>query len=1014
MKKVTYVLWLLIGWLAGGCWLPSCAGNEPVDDSAPHVLIIQSYRSDCLWGDELNRGVRDCFRKMDQPAVFDTYYLDSESLSEAQMTEQLSAHLDDIRRPDLILVSADQALGALLKTNHLLSFEVPVVFSGVNYQLPESIKEHLNISGFTYFPDYRKCIGLVRELFPTTRKISLDVDGTVWSGLAAENFIRETAGEEGIAFEITRMEESEGLHFLLQPRDWRDEVRIMPVWSSFYFGYARQINVPYFAVNSKGIGLGYLGGYMTLSYDQMYSAAEIGVRLLRGESISNFPIREGVQQPVFDWQQLQKYHIPVSRLPEGSVLINQSFTERYRMEMICAGLFLGLAVLSITLVLLFLSRVARKTKKKTQEELFVHRNKLTIVMSSIREGVISVDRQLNLFAINPSAVQMLGLESDGQGCIGKTILDIIDLADGKWKGLEELIREVFSTGKTITFADDCRMGLRAGKRYFPVSGAVSAIWQHNQLYGAVLVFTDDTEAYARKEFLALTLKAGGYTSWRLDPVRNLILLDPAFMKANGIYNDGLDAVSLTRMRETIHPDDVEEWESVVRRIIGRTLDKFDLTIRLNVDGNGYQSWEINFTCLRTVGSKEIPLIFGLCCNVEESVQALRALEQAREKAQLSDRLKSAFLANMSHEIRTPLNAIVGFSNVLTSGDELDADERQLFVNTIRNNCTLLLGLISDVLDMAQIESGTMHYKDEVCDVNEFIEQIIVTQQVIVPDRIRLISRIPGDTSYFMADKLRLNQVITNLINNAVKFTDKGSVTVGYTREGGCYHFFVEDTGKGIPAKDVDNVFKRFFKKDDFAQGAGLGLSICKMIVDHYQGSIHVASKEGVGSRFTVSIPFAEVERGNAPDTHGKKQNTIYKLLDMNTMNDNQLSQDRVTLLIAEDEESNYLLLKTVLQKQCNLIRAKTGKEALELYQENAAVISLIMLDIKMPEMTGIEALKEIRKITKDIPVIMQSAYVFDTDMEAARQAGATDFITKPINLKILKATISRFCPSVQW
>lgn len=128
----------------------------------------------------------------------------------------------------------------------------------------------------------------------------------------------------------------------------------------------------------------------------------------------------------------------------------------------------------------------------------------------------------------------------------------------------------------------------------------------------------------------------------------------------------------------------------------------------------------------------------------------------------------------------------------------------------------------------------------------------------------------------------------------------------------------------------------------------------------------------------------------------------------------QMPEDKVTLLIAEDEDSNYLLLKTVLQKKCNLIRAKTGKEALELFNENREIISMILLDIKMPEMTGIEALKEIRKISVEIPVVMQSAYVFDSDMEAARQAGATDFITKPINLKFLKSTVTKFCPSVEW
>jgi CheY-like chemotaxis protein len=127
-----------------------------------------------------------------------------------------------------------------------------------------------------------------------------------------------------------------------------------------------------------------------------------------------------------------------------------------------------------------------------------------------------------------------------------------------------------------------------------------------------------------------------------------------------------------------------------------------------------------------------------------------------------------------------------------------------------------------------------------------------------------------------------------------------------------------------------------------------------------------------------------------------------------------MQQGRATLLIAEDEDSNYLLLKTVLQKQCDLIRARTGIEAINLFEENQEVIDLILLDIKMPEMEGIEALKEIRKISKDIPIVMQSAYVFDTDMEAARKGGANDFITKPINLKILKSTVNRFCPSVVW
>ena len=207
---------------------------------------------------------------------------------------------------------------------------------------------------------------------------------------------------------------------------------------------------------------------------------------------------------------------------------------------------------------------------------------------------------------------------------------------------------------------------------------------------------------------------------------------------------------------------------------------------------------------------------AICALKSDDIQSYKQTEEelvaARDKAKQSDALKSAFLENMSHEIRTPLNAIVGFSNLLTCDDEYDQEDRLIFIDAINNNCRLLLALISDILDLARIESGSMLFKNIRCDVNELIEQIINTHQVIIPSNLRLIKEVPNEGAILKIDCIRLNQVITNLINNAIKFTTTGYIKVGYTKEKeGYLKFFVEDTGRGI-AKKIYNVFNRFYKK----------------------------------------------------------------------------------------------------------------------------------------------------------------------------------------------------------
>ena len=239
------------------------------------------------------------------------------------------------------------------------------------------------------------------------------------------------------------------------------------------------------------------------------------------------------------------------------------------------------------------------------------------------------------------------------------------------------------------------------------------------------------------------------------------------------------------------------------------------------------------------------------------VKQNKELEVALEKAKESDQMKSAFLANMSHEIRTPLNAIVGFSNLMNTDIELSKEERENFTELINTNSDLLLNLINDILDLSRIESGRMSFSFQQYSLNELISTIYQTFQVLMPENVELRMQIPEKSISIPTDKFRLTQVITNFLSNAIKFTQKGYILIGYEyrEEGRHVHIFVEDTGIGIPKEKQDAVFNRFTKLDEFAKGTGLGLSICKVIAERFDGYIAVESEIGKGSRFSIILPL---------------------------------------------------------------------------------------------------------------------------------------------------------------
>ena len=358
------------------------------------------------------------------------------------------------------------------------------------------------------------------------------------------------------------------------------------------------------------------------------------------------------------------------------------------------------------------------------------------------------------------------------------------------------------------------------------------------------------------------------------------------------------------------------------------------------------------------------------------------------KAERSNQLKSAFLANMSHEIRTPLNAIIGFSNILAAAEE--EQEKQEYINIIESNNTLLLQLISDILDLSKIEAGTLEFCYSNVELNDIISEIeSVTRYRTESNGIQLIVQKGLPSCLIRTEKNRLMQVLNNLLNNASKFTSQGSITFGYKLCDKELYFYVKDTGCGIPADKVNSIFGRFVKLNSFVQGTGLGLSICQTIVEHMGGRIGVESEEGKGSTFWFTIPYQPAAAEN-------KKEEEHQLI--------SVQKDKLTILIAEDNESNYRLFQSILKREYNLVHAWDGKEAVNLYKLHTPQI--ILMDVNMPVMDGYEATREIRKLSLDVPIIAVTAFAYASDEQRAMENGFDGYMAKPISAPQLRQQIA--------
>lgn len=387
---------------------------------------------------------------------------------------------------------------------------------------------------------------------------------------------------------------------------------------------------------------------------------------------------------------------------------------------------------------------------------------------------------------------------------------------------------------------------------------------------------------------------------------------------------------------------------------------------------------------------------------DDAFKKLKEYEEMIEKAERESKMKSLFLANMSHEIRTPLNAIEGFSRIMAETDS--QEERMQFLEIIESNNSRLLSLINEILDLSRVESGEITFKKEYTDLNEVCNHIKQIFKFRCSELVHLVWSKPTMVVTLNTDRNRLLQVFSNLISNAFKHTYKGQITFGYKliNDGQDVEFFVSDTGSGIAPDDLESIFHTYVSQDaeTMKNGFGLGLPLSKIIVEKLGGSISVESELGRGSKFTFVLPFDGSIGGVMQNQRITTNSRTIRLSTHTNSNNTKL------ILVAEDEDSNYELVKIVLQKRYRLLRAKNGIEAVTLNEEERP--DLILMDIRMPGMNGLDATRIIKEINHTTPIIALSAYAFEENIREAKEAGCDEFLAKPFKVEDLIDIVSKY------
>jgi signal transduction histidine kinase len=844
--------------------------------SAYNVLFVQSYNTRTPWHNELTQGLRYGLEENGIHAKVTVEYLNATywNYPEEKLIMRRICERARQRETDVIVTVGDEAFYTMMHCGDSLPHQLPVVVTGIKFTAPDRLN-YPNVCGYTTRIDFLQLLENAYRIFPKrTEVVALrDNSATGMLGMAALDsaFVKFKVHHPDYQLFVLNVEGDDAMRAVTSicyPQNAYNRIAVAPKWTNFMSFVGKNSKAPVFAGQNEALTNGVFCVHDLPPLVETQRAADMVAQILRGVHPSTYGVRDYPGELIYDYKQIEFFHIPQEMVRNGTVL-NVPVTVRYRVFVVLGYVFTaGLLLLLIIWINTMRRReVRRRTYAQTrlliQNRLVEQRNEFDNIFNSIRDGLVTYDIDFRIHFINRSMATMINLDkevAESRNYEGKAAGTIFRIYVSGENVMHTLLKQARDTKAIVPFPGNAFMLVVSTGSYFPVSGEVVPIYSNNKLNGLAICCRNISDEEMNKRFFNLAIEFSSVFPWSYSMQTNLFAMSSKFLDYFDVKEEDQDEFTLEKLLELVYPDDLDGMKGFTNVCKGELSDANGVVRFRN--GVGKYEW-VTYHCVAYKGfdANEPYMLLGVCQSIQKFKDTEAELTAARDRALQADKLKSAFLANMSHEIRTPLNSIVGFSDLLRDIDSFSPDEVKQFIDTINVNCTLLLALISDILDLARIESGSMDFHFTNYNVSFIMQQIYDSQRFTMPEHVQLLIDLPaGEGKSIETDSVRLKQVINNFINNAKKFTPEGYIKIGYTTErSGWTTFFVEDSGVGISAENKKRIFERFYKVDSFTQGAGLGLSISQTIVERFNGKIEVESELGKGTRFIVRVPDVHVE-----------------------------------------------------------------------------------------------------------------------------------------------------------